>query len=55
MARNTLAKVDVAVAQELLDEGVSVVQIARHFEVAPQAIYDLIKRGRIVRSVPARA
>ncbi len=55
MGRNTIAKVDHAEAQRLLDAGMSVLEIARHFGVAPQTIYDAIKRGRIVRAAPAPA
>lgn len=56
MGRNTLAKVDYAEAQRLIDAGATVLSIARRFDVSPQAVYDAIKRDRLSRpAAPAAA
>ena len=55
MGRNGIAKVDHDEAQQMLDAGRSVLEIARHFEVSAQTIYDAIKRGRLSRPASAPA
>lgn len=55
MGRNTIAKVDHDEAQRMLDDGKAVLEIARHYQVSAQTIYDAIKRGRLVRPEVARA
>lgn len=55
MGRNTIAKVDHDEAQRMLDDGASVLEIARRFGVSPQTIYDAMKRGRLVKPAAAPA
>jgi transposase len=45
--------VDLPEAQQMLADGMSVRQVAAAFDVSPQAVYELIRRGKLKRPAAA--
>lgn len=53
MSSTAPTKVDLQEAQQMLADGMTVRQVAATFEVTTQAVYDLIRRGKLDRPAPA--
>lgn len=53
MASIASARVDLEDAQRQLDDGKSVREVAAAYGVTTQAIYDLVRRGKLDRPAPA--
>lgn len=55
MTKQPTRRIDPEQAQDMLDDGATILEIAHHFRVSPQSVYAAIKAGRIARQLEEKA